>query len=77
MEILLAVVVGALYAASLYLIMRPSMVKLIIGLSLLSHAANLLLFTAGRLTRIHPPIIPDGGVLAAGAPESGVAFRLF
>jgi multicomponent Na+:H+ antiporter subunit C len=57
MEVILAVVVGGLYAAGLYLMMRRSIVKLIIGLMLLGHAANLLIFTAGRLTRGRPPII--------------------
>jgi multicomponent Na+:H+ antiporter subunit C len=57
MEVILAVVVGGLYAAGLYLMMRRSIVKLIIGLMLLGHAANLLIFTAGRLTRGQPPII--------------------
>jgi len=54
---LLAIVVGVLYAASLYMIMRPSMVKLILGLAFLSHAANLLIFTSGRITRAHAPIL--------------------
>lgn len=57
MEVILAVVTGGLYAAGLYLMMRRSIVKLILGLMILGHAANLLIFTAGRLTRGQPPII--------------------
>lgn len=60
MELVLPVVVGALYAAGLYMMMRRSMIKLILGLALLSHAANLLIFTAGGLTRARPPIVPEG-----------------
>jgi multicomponent Na+:H+ antiporter subunit C len=60
MEIILAVVVGVLYAGGLYLMMRRSIVKLILGLALLGHAANLLIFTVGRLTYNQPPIIPLG-----------------
>ena len=60
MQILLAIVVGVLYAAGLYLMMRRSIVKLIIGLALLGHAANLLIFTIGRLNNIQPPLIPEG-----------------
>lgn len=63
MNIVLAFVVGGLYAAGLYMMMRRNLVKLIIGLILLSHAANVLIFTAGGLTRAHPPVIP------AGAPQ--------
>lgn len=60
METVLAVVVGGLYAGGLYLILRRSFVKLILGLSLLGHAANLLIFTMSDLTaaRGRPPLIP-------------------
>ncbi|MCB0209443.1 MAG: Na+/H+ antiporter subunit C [Anaerolineae bacterium] len=57
MEVILAFVVGALYTAGLYMILRRSIVKLILGLGLLGHAANLMIFTIGRLTRGSPPII--------------------
>jgi multicomponent Na+:H+ antiporter subunit C len=57
MDTILAFVVGVLYAAGLYLMMRRSIVKLILGLAILSHAANLLIFTAGGLVRAGSPII--------------------
>lgn len=57
MEVLLALIVGVLYAGGIYMILRRSIVKLIIGLGLLGHAANLLIFTAGRVTRGNPPVI--------------------
>jgi multicomponent Na+:H+ antiporter subunit C len=59
-EVLLAFVVGGLYAAGLYMLMRRSIVKLILGLGLLGHAANLLIFTVGRVTPGQPPIIEPG-----------------
>jgi multicomponent Na+:H+ antiporter subunit C len=59
-SVLLAAVIGVLYAAGLYLVMRRSVVKLVLGLALLGHAANLLLFTVGRLSRAGAPIIPEG-----------------
>jgi multicomponent Na+:H+ antiporter subunit C len=58
--VVLALVIGILYAAGLYLVMRRSMVKLILGLALLAHAANLLIFTVGGLTRGGTPIVPMG-----------------
>jgi multicomponent Na+:H+ antiporter subunit C len=58
--VVLALVIGVLYAAGLYLLMRRSMVKLILGLALLAHAANLLIFTLGGLTRGGTPIVPQG-----------------
>ncbi|MBM3135298.1 MAG: Na+/H+ antiporter subunit C [Chloroflexi bacterium] len=57
METVLAFVIGGLYAAGLYMMMRRSIVKLIIGLSLLGQAANLLIFTLGRLIRGRPALI--------------------
>lgn len=65
MEIVLAFTIGALYAAAIYMLLRRSVVKLLIGLGLLSHAANLLIFTAAGLTRGNPPVITRGGALPA------------
>jgi len=59
METLLAFLVGGLYAAGLYLMLGRSIGKLIVGLVLISQAANLLIFTAGGLTRDRPPILPQ------------------
>ncbi|HOB73047.1 MAG TPA: Na+/H+ antiporter subunit C [Phycisphaerae bacterium] len=59
MQTVLAFVVGGLYAASLYMMLRRSITKLIIGLALLGHAANLLILTAGRLVPGQPPLIPS------------------
>ncbi len=60
METFLAFVIGGLYAAGLYMMMRRNLVRLIIGLALLGQAANLLIFTLGRLTRGQPALIPSG-----------------
>lgn len=60
MQVILALVIGALYAAGFYMMLRRSMVKLIIGLALLGYAANLLIFTVGGLTRGAVPVIPEG-----------------
>ncbi|GGY00314.1 cation:proton antiporter [Litchfieldella qijiaojingensis] len=60
MEPLMAVVIGILYAAAIYMMLRRSIVKLVIGLMLLSNAANLLIFTSAGLTRGAPPLVPEG-----------------
>ncbi|MCC6395884.1 MAG: Na+/H+ antiporter subunit C [Bacteroidetes bacterium] len=57
MELVFALVIGGLYAAGIYMILRRSIVKLIIGLALLSQAANLLIFAVGRPGRGTPPIV--------------------
>ncbi|MGB7843450.1 MAG: Na+/H+ antiporter subunit C [Salinimicrobium sp.] len=59
MEILLGVMVGTLYAAGIYMVLRRSLVKLIIGIILLGNGANLLIFLLGRIAKGHPPIIPE------------------
>ncbi len=70
MEILLAVVIGVLYAAAVYLLLRRSLVKLLIGLALLSHATNLLIFTAAGLSHGGPPVIgPDAQTLTGPAAD--------
>ena len=57
METVLAFVIGGLYTAGLYMMVRRSFVKMVIGLALLGQAANLLIFTMGRLVRGRPPVI--------------------
>lgn len=57
MEALLAILVGGLFAAGAYLLMRRSIVKLVLGLALLSHAVHLLIFSAGGLRRGSPPLV--------------------
>ena len=60
MELVLALVIGALYAGGLYLMMRRNLIQLIIGLGVLSHGANLLIFTAGGLRKGGAPIVQEG-----------------
>jgi len=65
-EIILAFVIGILFAAGLYMMLRRSLVKLLIGLGLLTNAINLLIFTAAQLTRARSPIIPAGETALQG-----------
>lgn len=58
MEALLALVVGALFATSLYALLRRSLLRLVIGLALLNHAVHLLIFTVAGPVRGRPPVIP-------------------
>ncbi|MDT8897781.1 MAG: Na+/H+ antiporter subunit C [Thermanaerothrix sp.] len=60
MILALALLVGVLFTVSLYLMMRRNLVKVLIGLIILSNAINLLIFTLGRLVRGRPPLIPMG-----------------
>jgi multicomponent Na+:H+ antiporter subunit C len=68
MEVLFSGLVGIFFAAALYLMMSKHIVRVMLGVAILGNSVNLLLFTAGRLTREAPPIIGlDADVLAAGS----------
>jgi multicomponent Na+:H+ antiporter subunit C len=60
MELVLAITAGVLYGAGFYLMLRRRLAQLIIGLGLLSNGTNLLILTAGGLTRARAPIVPEG-----------------
>jgi multisubunit Na+/H+ antiporter MnhC subunit len=58
MEALLACLIGLMFAAALYLMLSGSLVKFVFGFTLIGNAVNLLIFTAGRLRHVQPPLIP-------------------
>ena len=57
METVLAFVIGGLYAAGVFLMMRRALARVILGIALLTNASNLLIFTAAGLTRGEPAFI--------------------
>jgi multicomponent K+:H+ antiporter subunit C len=57
MEYLVAITVGLLTAAGIYLMLRLRTFPVIVGLSLLSYAVNVFIFAAGRLAINAAPII--------------------
>ncbi len=60
MIFLLAILVGVLYGAAVYLLLRRSVLKIILGLIFLGHATNLLLFVSGGLVSGAPPFVEEG-----------------
>ncbi|MCG8563143.1 MAG: Na+/H+ antiporter subunit C [Hyphomicrobiales bacterium] len=66
METVLALLVGVLVGASVYLMLARNILRFVFGLVLLGNAANLTIFAAGRLTRAEPPLVPEG---LAAPPE--------
>jgi multicomponent Na+:H+ antiporter subunit C len=72
MELLIAIMVGVLVAASVYLMLARNVLRFLFGLILISNAANLVIFASGRLTPESPPLIPEG----ADAPVELVANAL-
>jgi multicomponent K+:H+ antiporter subunit C len=56
MEYLFSIAVGVLTAGGTYLVLRLRTFPVILGISLLSYAVNLFLFSSGRLALNLPPI---------------------
>ena len=60
MEFLVASAIGVLTSAGLYLLFRMRTFPVILGISLLTYAVNVFLFTSGRLAVGAPPILQKG-----------------
>jgi len=65
MEIIITVLIGVLYTAGVYLLLRRSLVKLVLGIIFLSNATNLLIFTTAGLTEGKPAFVREEGIKAA------------
>lgn len=57
MEVVLALAIGVLTASGVYLMLRPRTFQVIIGLSLISYAVNLFIFSMGRLRIDAAPVL--------------------
>lgn len=60
MEVALTILSGLFFIVSIYLLLSKYVIRVLLGVAILGNAVNLLIFTAGRLTREVPPIIPSG-----------------
>jgi multicomponent K+:H+ antiporter subunit C len=60
MELVLALGIGALAGSGVWLLLRPRTFQVIIGLSLLSYAVNLFIFSMGRLRVGAAPVLERG-----------------
>ncbi len=60
MNLLFAASVGVLFGTGVYMLMRRSLVKLVMGLALLGHGANIVIYATSRPLRGSPPLIDQG-----------------
>ncbi len=60
MEIVLALAIGVLTGSGVYLLLRPRSFQVIMGLTLLSYAVNLFIFSMGRLKVDSEPVLVPG-----------------
>ena len=67
--LLVALLVGSLFAAGTFLLLRRDPIRLILGLSLLSYGINVLLFSASTMRRGLPPIVADKATFAGEIAE--------
>lgn len=67
MEIVLALAIGIVFGAGIWLILRPRTFQVLIGLMLMSYAVNLFIFAMGKLVVDRPPLTPAGTVPDAAA----------
>lgn len=75
MEVALALLVGCFFTVSIYLLLSKYVIRILLGVAILGNSVNLLIFTAGRLTKEVPPIIPEAlqvpdGVIANPLPQA-------
>ncbi len=60
MEFAIASAVGVLVAAGTWLLLRARSFDVILGLTLLAYAVNVLIFSMGRLAVGRPPVLREG-----------------
>lgn len=60
MEFILSLSIGVLAASGVWLILRPRTFQVVIGVSLISYAVNLFIFSMGRLRLDGAPIVDRG-----------------
>ncbi|MGE0152851.1 MAG: NADH-quinone oxidoreductase subunit K [Reyranellaceae bacterium] len=60
MEPVFALAFGCMIAVAAYLILSRNMLRIVLGLLVLSNAANLCIFIAGRMDEAVPPLVAPG-----------------
>ncbi|BAB05036.1 Na(+)/H(+) antiporter subunit C [Halalkalibacterium halodurans] len=71
MEILMSITVGVLFMVGTYMILTKSLLRVVLGLVLLSHGAHLLLLTMAGLQRGVPPLLSiDAPYFADPLPQA-------
>jgi multicomponent K+:H+ antiporter subunit C len=75
MEAVISLAIGIVFAAGIWLVLRPRSFQVLAGLMLMSYAVNLFIFAMGRLWVDKPPLtLPgtriDPAVLADPLPQA-------
>ncbi len=70
MELVFALVIGALTASGIYLLLRARTFPVVVGLTLLSYGVNLFLFSSGRLATGQQPVIGTAASYSDPLPQA-------
>jgi multicomponent K+:H+ antiporter subunit C len=70
MELLVAISIGAMTAAGVYLMLRLRTFPVVLGLSMLSYAVNVFIFASGRLVIDAPPVIGAADTMTDPLPQA-------
>jgi multicomponent K+:H+ antiporter subunit C len=57
MEVVISIAIGVMASAGVWLVLRPRTFQVLIGLTLLSYAVNLFIFSVGSLSIDREPIV--------------------
>jgi multicomponent Na+:H+ antiporter subunit C len=69
MTILYAFVAAGLFGCGLYMVLSRNLVRMLLGLSLLTTAVNLVLFQTGRMRSDQPPLIAENATRLAESAD--------
>ncbi len=73
MTLALAAVVAVLFAVGTYLLLQRTLTRVVLGLAIMGHGANLLLQLAGGRAG-QPPVVEEGGGTAIVGSAGGAGF---
>lgn len=63
METLMAVVIGIIFAVGVYIALSKSLLRIILGISVIAHGSHLLIITMGGLKNGGPPLLSEKSAL--------------
>lgn len=70
MELLVAIAIGTMTAAGVYLMLRLRTFPVVLGLAMLSYAVNVFIFASGRLAIGAPPVLDVTPTLTDPLPQA-------
>ena len=70
MELVFALIIGTLTASGVYLLLRARTFPVVVGLTLISYAVNLFLFSMGGLTTDGAALVNEGSQFADPLPQA-------